>query len=221
MNSLKKEAQKLRDQGYSYSLIHEELGVPQSTLSNWFKDRPFQPNNEVLKRIKNGPLKAARIRHDLRIKQTQEIKEKATKELGVITPRDVLMAGIGLYIGEGSKSIESVRIMNSDPEVITFAIRWFQQACGLQNQNIMVSLFLYPDSDEKTALEYWQRVTRLPAKNFRKTQIDTRQNKRKSAHGKLPYGTVQLRINANGNAHNGVVLFRRIGGWMEAILSQV
>jgi len=221
MNSLRSKAEKLRDQGYSYNMITKALGVPISTMSYWFRDRPFIPNKEVIERIKYGPMKSGAARHNARVKEVQSLRERGISEVGKLSHRDLWMLGIGLYIGEGAKSIESVRIMNSDPRVISISIRWFKEVCGLTEENIVICMHLYPDSNVGDCMSYWQKITGLPASNFRKTQIDRRLNKRRAAEGKLPYGTVQLRIVTGGDPANGVILFRLIMGWIDGAMSQV
>lgn len=221
MNSLREEATILRDQGYSYKMIREELGVSISTMSYWFSDRPFTPNAEMLKRIKAGPLKNGKLRHNERVAETARIIQQSIQELGELDFRDLWMLGLGLYIGEGSKSIESVRIVNSDPFVIKLAIRWFREACRLDTENLIISLNLYPDNDAQESIHYWQEITGLPIENFRKTQVDVRTGKKNSNRAKLKYGTVQIRVKANGDKQKGRALFRKIRGWMQGALNQV
>lgn len=221
MNSLRKRAEELRDSGYSYGMISSELGVAKATLSNWFHDRPFTPNQEVLDRVKYGPIKAGARRHNARVVETKKIYEQSKKEVGRLTERDLFMLGVGIYIGEGSKSIESTRIVNSDPAVIRAAIAWFRQSCGVPTESIIASLYLYPDIEEEDCIEYWMEATGLKRTNFRKSHFDERTGKRAASRGKLEHGTMQLRINANGNQEHGVVLFRRIKGWMDAALNQL
>lgn len=220
MNQLRSEAEELRGRGYSYGMIHDKLGISKSTMSYWFKDKPFVPNFEVMDRVKQGPLKVGIRRHNQRVTDIARAKEAGIKEIGLLSKRDLWMLGLGLYIGEGSKSIENVRIMNSNPAVILIAIRWLKEVCGLSNDNIVISLHLYPDNDISEALGYWSHITGLPGTNFRKTQIDIRQDKKASKRGKLPYGTAHLRVIGNGDPTKGVVLFRRIDGWMTGALSQ-
>ena len=221
MNSLREKATQLRDNGYSYNMIKEELGVSISTMSYWFSDRPFTPNEELKKRIRNGMLKKGMLRHELRVNETKKVIEASEKEIGELSNRDLWMLGLGIYIGEGSKSIESVRIVNSDPAVIRIAVKWFKEVCGLSDDNLIISLNIYPDNDEETSIAYWQEVTGLPRANFRKTQIDIRLQKSRSRRGKLPYGTAQIRVRANGDTSKGVVLFRKIRGWSQGALNQV
>jgi hypothetical protein len=51
VNNLRSEAERLRAQGYSYNMIKDKLGIAPSTMSYWFKNKPFTPNEEVLQRI--------------------------------------------------------------------------------------------------------------------------------------------------------------------------
>ena len=221
MNSLRTEAEQLRDKGYSYNMIKQELGVPVSTMSYWFKDRPFTPNKKVIERIKYGPIKSGAVRHNLKVKEIERLRKIGAQEVGRLSDRDLWMLGIGLYIGEGSKTIESIRIINSDPAVIAIGIRWLKTVCLLSNENITIRLHLYPDNDEGHAIKFWQTVTELPLKNFRKTSTDVRTDKKASNRRKLPHGTAHISVVSNGDPNKGVKLFRRIDGWIFGVLNQV
>src|SRR5258707_15139920 len=122
MNELRSSAEELRAAGYSYGMIHEKLGIAKSTMNYWFRDKPFTPNYQVVQRIKYGPLKIGAKRHNQRVEDIAQMRKLGIEEIGVLTKRDLCMLGLGLYIGEGSKTIESVRIINSDPPVILTAI---------------------------------------------------------------------------------------------------
>ena len=221
MNTLRTEAEKLRDEGYSYNMINQALGVPVSTMSYWFRDRPFKPNREVLDRIKYGPIKSGAKRHNQRVRSIIKFKKIGIQEVGKLSQRDLWMLGIGLYIGEGAKTIESVRIINSDPAVIAIGIRWLKDVCGLTSDNITIRLHIYPDNDENEARKFWQEVTGLPIANFRKTSIDRRTNKSLSGRRKLPYGTAHVSVVSRGDPQKGVILFRKINGWIFGVLNQV
>lgn len=221
MHKLREEAEKMRAEGYSYNMIKDRLGISLGTMSYWFKDKPFSPNKEVIDRIKGGPGKEGVRRHNRRVKEIADLRALGIAELGELSQRDLWILGIGLYIGEGSKTTEAIRIVNSDPTVIRLAIKWFREGCGLADENLTVSLHLYPDNDIEKSKAYWQQVTQLPRDNFRWVSIDKRDNKRANAKGKLPYGTAHITVRANGNPENGVKLFRRINGWMTGALNQV
>ena len=218
---MREKATILRDKGHSYGMIKEELGVSISTMSYWFSKRKYTPSVEALDRIKRGSSAFGIRRHNERVVNTNKTINEAINEIGKLTKRDIWMLGLGIYIGEGAKSIESVRIINSDPAVIKFSIQWFKQACGLTIENLIVSLFLYPDIDEQEAINYWCEVTGLPIENFRKTQYDRRKDKKIKMKNKSKYGTIQIRVRANNDPKKGVQLFRRISGWTKGALDQV
>jgi hypothetical protein len=190
-------------------------------MSYWFKDRPFTPNQEVLDRIRRGSAAEGIRRHNRRVQEIKELQELGIAEVGELSKRDLWMLGVGLYMGEGAKTTEAIRVVNSDPAVIRLAIRWFKEVCGLTDENLTVSLHIYPDNDEYSCKEYWQHITKLPSESFRWVSVDRRANKRIGAKGRLPYGTAHITVRANGNAQNGVKLFRRIKGWMTGVFNQV
>jgi len=217
---IKAEAVSLRKRGYSYNIIAEKLGVSKSSLSGWLKEIPYSPNNRVLQRIKAGPIKSAQRRHNQKVADILEIKSFAKKELGNLSKRDIWLVGIGLYIGEGSKLFESTRIINSDPQVIRLAVRWFKEICGLREENITIAIHIYPDNDIEKCIRYWSKTTGLSKGQFRKTQIDKRKGKSGKKHRKLPFGTAHLSIVAKQNKEAGVMLNRRIMGWIDSVYEQ-
>lgn len=220
VGNFKEKALKLRNQGDSYNLISDKLGISKSTLSGWFKDIPYIPNEKVLKRIKMGPHISGRMRHKIKVDSILKARSIAKIELGKLSKRDLWMAGLGLYLGEGSKIYEHIRVINSDPKIIGLAIKWFKEICGLEAKNITIAIHLYPDNNIKTCLDFWRKSTRLPREQFRKTQIDKRVDKSNKKKRKLPYGTAHLSIVSNGNPECGVFLHRKIMGWIDVVLGE-
>jgi lambda repressor-like predicted transcriptional regulator len=216
----KEEAIALRREGYSYAMITSRIGISKSTLSNWLKDVPYKANSLVLERINTSKYASGERMSQQRINSTTEIKRAAKEEVGTLSKRDLFMLGIGLYIGEGSKSIESVRMVNSDPKVIALSMRWFREVCSLEDSNFSLAMHIYPDTNETEAKVFWGNVTELGLDRFKKTQIDIRTGKSVVNRDKLRYGTLQIRIKANNNPDNGVNLFRKIAGWSEAVMSK-
>jgi len=216
---LRRKALDLRNKGYSYTFISIKLRLPKSTLSDWLKNVAFVPNEYTINSIKNGTDKSAMVRHHKMLNSKIDIKRRAILEIGKMTKRDLLMFGVGLYLGEGAKTIESVRVINSDPRVIKIAIIWLTEIVGLQMNNLSLALHSYPDNNIDIDIDYWSKVTGIPKFQFGKTQIDVRIGKH-TKH-KLPHGTVQLRVVADGKSKFGVSLHRRIMSWIEAVYEQV
>ena len=130
------------------------------------------------------------------------------------------MLGLGLYIGEGSKTAEITRFVNSDPTTVNFMIRWFTDALGLPKKNLRVRIHLYPDCDEQRSLQYWSQITTIPKGQFQKTSFDRRTDKKAVKSGKLLHGTAHLSLNSLGQKRYGVFLFRKISAWSRLVLEE-
>jgi hypothetical protein len=217
MNTLKPEAIRLRDAGYSYKMIHDALGIPMSTLSGWFRDKPYTPNAEARNRIETGKYAYGLRRRDERLQEIQELNVFGQTEIGHISTRDLWILGLGLWIGEGSKTIEQIRLANSDPRVIQLWVKWLYEICGMNAENIFVTLHIYPESNEEDCRAYWRSVIGGDIR-FGKCQTDKRGGKAAIKAGKLPYGTAHVSVRALGDPEKGVRLYRRMMGWVSAIL---
>jgi len=128
------------------------------------------------------------------------------------------MLGLGLYIGEGMKSTQITRFVNSNPAIVKIIIRWFVDVIGLRRENFTIRIHLYPDSNVRKSLQFWSETTNIPLSQFQKTQIDRRVNKKAFKAGKLPHGTAHLTIRALAEKRFGVFLARRILGWSDVVL---
>lgn len=218
---LREQAVRLRLQGWSYNVIAERIDASKSTLSHWLKAVPYTPNEAIIRRIKEGPAKSAANRSKEKVENILRVKSSAIKELGSLSTRDLWMLGIGVYIGEGAKMNESIRVINSDPNVILMAISWLHFICKVPYKNFSIRLHIYPDINERAAMRYWSAITKVPVNQFSKIQIDRRTNKSGKKQKKLPYGTAHLLVKSCGDPKCGVILHRRIMGWIEGAYKQV
>jgi arsenate reductase-like glutaredoxin family protein len=219
-NFLKKKAIRLRKKGFSYNLILEKVPVSKSTLSYWLSDVPYSPNEKVVRRVNKSFLKTAITRHKQKLISMDKIKAEALDEFSSISERDLLIFGLGLYLGEGAKLLQRVRIINSDPQVIKFAQLWLEKIFNVPRSNFSLTIHLYPDCDVNKSLKYWSKLTSISLNQFRKPQIDLRLNKSGKKHRKLPYGTANLEVNGRGNKELGIKLFRKVIFFIGAFLKK-
>ena len=219
MISLKEKAINYRKRGYSYNMISQEMGLSKGTLSDWLREIPYKPNKEVIKRIGLARMKSANFRHEQRMSDIVNMRNLAKKDIGKLTKRDLWLLGIGIYLGEGSKLYEHIRVINSDSGIIKITMRWFREICGLSDENFAPRAYTYPDNDVNETVRYWSKITGISKKQFRTTQIDRRNNKSGKKKRKLPYGTLHIQIRSCGKKELGRSLHRRIMGWIEAVSS--
>jgi hypothetical protein len=214
--STKEIAIKLRRNGFAYSYISKKTGLSKSTLSGWLSEIPYVPNRETTERVGKAIAAANERKTKIRQYETEKVREAAFLDIGKVSKRDLFMFGLGLYLGEGAKTHDITRVVNSDPNVILLAIAWFH-GLGVLREQFLLTLNLYPDSDIDKCLQFWSRTTTIPRSQFGKVQIDKRINKRKNRAGKLPYGTAHLSVRSLGRREFGVVLARKIQAWTDEV----
>lgn len=218
--SVKEKARSLRLAGYSYSYIASQTGLSKGTLSDWLARVPYTPNSETVQAIGRARAASGETIAKKRLETFTIAQQEAAEEIGAVSRRDLFMFGLGIYLGEGGKAQEQIRLVNSDPRVIRFAIAWFK-SFGLGTRNLVIKLHLYPDSDIGKSIEYWERVTGIPRQQFLKAQIDWRKGKKAYKLGKLPYGTAHLGVRCLGDKKFGVFFSRKILAWIEEMTKRV
>lgn len=217
-SGIREKAISLRMAGFSYSYISKKIGIRKSTLSEWLSKIPYNPNDFTLKFIGSARIASAKTKRAVKIKSLEEAEKQAYKDVGELSKRDLFMIGLGVYIGEGTKTFDSTRIINANPKVIKLTIRWLEEVCGVPRKNMRIRLYLYPDNNEKTSVKFWSDVVGIPIQRFYKSIVDKRSDKRKDKRGKLPNGTAHLSVVSMGDKRLGVSLHRLIKAWMDMVL---
>ena len=215
---IKQKAINLRKEGYSYNYIIKHVPVTKSTLSEWLHDIPFVPNRHKLETIGNAHIASGIYKHQAKVKNLEKADIQARSDIENLSDRDILMLGLGIYIGEGGKTAGITRIINSDPKIIKFTLKWLLVSLGVEMKQIKIRLFIYPDNNEKECIEYWSKQTGIPPDQFFKSIIDVRNNKKEKNHGKLPFGTAHVSVKSFGNKDHGVYLHRLIMAWINRVL---
>lgn len=128
-DDLREKARELRLQGMTYDQIQVELGCSKSSISLWVRDLPKPERRDPSEQAKLASRK--RWEHELAIRDVarQKTKQEAFDQIGQLSDRELLIAGVTLYWAEGGKDKpyarrESLKFINSDPNVIKLYLRW-------------------------------------------------------------------------------------------------
>jgi len=215
-------AQKLRKQGKSIKEIAKKLKISKSTVSIWCRDIQLTPeqiarlDERQIKGSYKGRIKGARIQRERYLKKVETIKKQASKEIKKISKRDLFIAGIGLYWGEGSKTGCLVRFYNSDPRIIYFMMTWFRKIFNIPTERF--GMFININKVHKNRLddvkEFWSKLTRVPLQQFRKPTLIKTKSKKVYANFNEHFGTLSIRISKSSE------LFYRIQGHIETLYSK-
>ncbi len=184
----------MRMREMSYSQIKAELGVSKGTLSGWLQDYPLSESRISALRGWNEQ-RIERCRETKALKKEKRLKsvyERVANDIGVLSEREIFLAGLFLYWGEGSKTQSAMTaISNTDPAVLVFFIKWIQ-LLGVSKENLRVYLHLYADMDIETEMRYWSDVLSLPRAAFRKPYIKTSNRIGLTYPQKFTHGTCNL-----------------------------
>ena len=164
----------LRKEGKSYSQIKKEISVSKSTLSVWLKGMPLSREQiRLLRDINESRIEKYRETM-LKKKQTRlsgYYEEEKVKWLP-LNPKELYVAGLFLYWGEGAKSENhTISINNTDPKVVKFALYWMINALNIKKEDIRVFVHLYSDMDVSKEIEYWSKELNMPVSSFNKPYI--------------------------------------------------
>lgn len=191
----RRKAIELRLAGQTYSSIGTVLNVGKSTLSDWLKNTPLTheqvqkiSRDTVARRVETY-IKNTRIRRE-RIFEDYCSNQK--KKLLPLTKQELLIAGLFLYLGEGSKSRRSlIQMTNSDPSIIKFSLFWMTQILGINRDKLRVQLHLYKDMGIKSEINFWLKVTGLKREQIIKPYIK-KTSSLKINHPSFGHGTCSL-----------------------------
>ena len=213
-------ARELREQGLDYEEIAGALGVSKSSVSLWVRDMP-RPDRlsyeECRKRSAEGSRLYWEAERPAREAQREAVRAGAADQIGVLSEREVLIAGAIAYWCEGTKSKphrrqECVVFINSDPGLIKFFLR-FLRAAGVEPGQLRFRVHIHETADVSAAEQFWRDVTAADPAQFQRTTLKThnpqtiRKNVGADYHGCL---IVKVRQSAD--------LYRRIEGWARAAM---
>ncbi len=212
-------ARELRSQGLDYEEIVAALGVSKSSVSLWVRDMPRPPRlsyEETRKRAAEGVRRYWATERPAREARREAMRTAAAAEIGVMSPREILIAGSVAYWCEGAKSkpyrlAERVVFINSDPDLIMFFLR-FLSAAGVESTQLGFRVHIHESADIAAAERFWLGVTGAEPAQFLRTTLK-RHNPR----------TVRKNVGADYHGclivlvRQGAELYRRIEGWVRAV----
>lgn len=215
---LKKRVQavKLRKQEMSYSQIKTKLGVSKSTLSLWLRKYPLP--EEVIYELQHSDRRIERFRNTMKKKRDTRLGNVYKKEKGKLLPltrRELYIAGLLLYWGEGGKTQQSmVSLSNTNPKILKLYIYWLTKIFGVRKKNLKARLHIYADMNEKEAIRYWSKALGLSGSQFNKTYVKKTTLKSLSYKG-LGKGTCNIIVGSRDIYERIMMGIRVIGDFFE------
>ncbi|MFE3448381.1 hypothetical protein ACFXJ8_05535 [Nonomuraea sp. NPDC059194] len=105
----------------------------------------------------------------------REVTRLARQEIGLLTDREVLIAGAVAYWCEGSKNkphreSNHITFINSDPGLILLFLR-FMRVVGVSSARLYFRVHIHENADVEAAGRYWLELTGADPAQFRRTTL--------------------------------------------------
>lgn len=218
-DAIRAQARELRAQGLDYDEIAARLHVSKSSVSLWVRDMPTPERltyEERRKRAADGVDRYWVKERKAREAQRAAEITAAAAEMGILTAREILIAGAIAYWCEGAKNKphrkdDRVMFINSDPGLIMFFLRFLDTA-GVSRDDLILRVYIHENADAEAAQRFWLELTGTLPGQFRRATIKRHKPQTLRRNVGEDYRGC-LRIDVRRSAQ----LYRRIEGWMSAV----
>lgn len=214
----RQQAIELRKQGHSISDIASKIGVAKSSVSLWVREVTLDDSTLLdLKHRSHSAIaiekrRSARLKNEAK-KRTAIIANASSEFGGMVSNRELWLAGIALYWAEGGKTRRLIRFSNGDPAMIQLMMRFFREICAVPEEKLRGYIHIHPNLDATAAESYWSSLTGIPLtqffKTYRKPNISS-EGKRQS----LPHGVLDIYV-------LDTKLFYKMSGWIQSLSGQI
>ena len=170
----KERALELRKKGKSYSQIKEILGVGKGTLSVWLRSHPLSEKRVRELRDWNEQ-RIERYRETRKRKREAVLADfyvRANKRVLPLSKRDIFIAGLFLYWGEGGKTKPTeLTLSNTNPAIGRTFVRWLENGWNINRKKLRVKMHFYRDMNIRKETLLWSSLLKIPVSQFVKPYV--------------------------------------------------
>jgi len=168
-------------------------------------------------------LRGGLAKRNQRIQRVQEITQKAEKEIGLISKRELWIIGAILYWAEGSKEKEyqpgsRASFINMDKNMVQVFLKWLK-FCNIKREDISFDIYIHENHKSRVeeVKKYWSKITSFPMNKFVHTYFkrDTGKTNRKHTTNDNYYGIIKVIVRQSST------FLREITGWINGIYNGI
>lgn len=200
--ALKMEALKMRRKGMSIRDIARTLKIARSTSSLWCRDTPLSKNQieklhqSMVKGGYRGRLKGAQIQKEQKLTKIVRYEGDGLRAIRKLSERDLLLLGLGLHMGEGTKGGNRVGFTNSNPELVKIFISWMNKAFDVPYSQIYCRVMINEIHRKRETIvrKSWSKILRIPLQQFKRTVFTKAKTKKVYENYDNFLGTLAIQI---------------------------
>lgn len=200
---LRLKARRLRkEEGRSINEIASILSVAKSTVSMWCNDIRLDKKqietllNRKVEGLKKAQIIAAINKRGRWLKKVEKYRSYGIKKLKNLSKKEYFIAGLALYLAEGSKGYKKVVFTNSDPSLIKFMQNWLREFLNISSENLkfyIIINIIHKDREE-IVKKFWSNYLHIKNSQFGKVfYVITKQKKVYENHH-FYYGTMHMQV---------------------------
>lgn len=141
---------------YSAPQISTRLGLPLNRVYRILKKENIQRRNAKA----SNKLRFERSPLSYRFKENINSSEK-----------ELLIAAVMLYFGEGAKSGTTVDFANSDPATLKIFINFLRKICRIDEKRLRLYLYCFSNQNPSELISFWSKTLNVHIRNFTKPYI--------------------------------------------------
>lgn len=199
---LHNQALNLRRQGWSVRQIASGLKISKDSASRWTKDMILSVEQlENLQKRSIAGRERGRLLANFKRRQDKKDRMETAKLYGLktlqkLTKKELLVAGLALYAGEGVKKRREVRFCNTDPAIVNFMINWLINCFGVTINDFHCAVGINEAHREREEMVkgYWSDITGIPLSSFGQTSFKKAISKKIYENFNKHYGTLDVRL---------------------------
>lgn len=112
------------------------------------------------------------------------------KEKFSVDERELLVAAVMLYYGEGAKTNKTVDLANADPKVLKVFLNFMRNICGVDEKRLRFYLYCFSNQDSGKLIKFWCKYLHVDKRNFTKPYVRSADS---SLLRTMPYGVLHIR----------------------------
>jgi len=213
------EARILRKNGTSIKQIAKKLKVSVSSVSVWCRDILFTEDQKK-HIIARGQARGYEARMDALQRRKKlfdihigQIKLDAKNEVGTLSKRDLFIAGIALYWGEGFKKDHLAGLATTDKNIAIFYMTWLRRCFNVTPDRLILRVTV---NEKKKYLaeniaNWWSSQLGIDTSQFSKPYFQKSQWKKEYENENEYHGVIRIKVRRSIN------ILRKIMGYIEGL----